>query len=111
MAPYNINTKIVMRHDTPQAWNDNNPVLLRGEIGCAIDSKTGISTIKVGDGIHRWRDLEMRLGERESSTTYSIARGDYSTLANVPNKPSGFSRVEGRSSYAGSHCSYVEGSK
>lgn len=109
MAPYNINTKIVMRHDTPQAWNDNNPILLRGEIGCAIDPKTGVSTIKVGDGIHHWRDLEMRLGERESSTTYAIARGDYSTLANVPTKTCGFSHIEGQSSYASGHYSCAEG--
>ena len=86
MATCNLNTKIVMRHDTPQAWNDNNPILLCGEIGCAIDPKTGISTIKIGDGIHHWRDLEMRLGERESSTTY--ASGYYSHTEGHQNKTS-----------------------
>lgn len=86
MATCNLKTKIVMRHDTPQAWNDNNPILLCGEIGCAIDPKTGISTIKIGDGIHHWRDLEMRLGERESPTTY--ASGYYSHTEGHQNKTS-----------------------
>ena len=67
MAQCTLNTKIVLRHDTPQNWYNNNPVLLRGEVGCAIDSNTGITAIKVGDGIHHWRDLGMELGVKEDA--------------------------------------------
>ena len=106
---YNLNAKIIMRNDTPQAWNSANPILQKGEVGCAIDEANGIVTFKVGDGIHHWRDLEMRPGKRESSTTYSTAKGDYATLANMPSKPSGCSYVEGAQSYATGHYSHVEG--
>ena len=55
-----------MRNDTPQNWIKNNPILGRGEIGCAIDEANGIITLKVGDGVHHWRDLEMRPGTKDS---------------------------------------------
>lgn len=91
---YNLNAKIIMKNDTPQAWNKNNPILSKGEVGCAIDETTGVVTFKVGDGVHHWRDLEMRPGTREYPTTYATAKG-YSTLDNIPIKASGYSHAEG----------------
>ena len=71
MKPYTLNTKIIMRNDTPAAWRQSNPVLAKGEVGCAIDSDHGIVTIKVGDGVYKWQDLEMRLGEKRGHFTNS----------------------------------------
>lgn len=65
MATCNINTRIRLRSGSPEEWSTNNPILLEGEMGCAIDKNTGITTIKVGDGIHHWRDLGMELGIKE----------------------------------------------
>lgn len=67
MATCNLHTRIRLRSDSPQEWYNNNPVLLEGEVGCAIDKNTGITTIKVGDGIHHWRDLGMELGIKEEA--------------------------------------------
>lgn len=104
-----LKAKLLMHNDTPQNWNIHNPILSKGEVGCAIDEATGIVTFKVGDGVHHWRDLEMRPGTRESSTTYSTAKGDYATLANMPTKPCGYSHAEGHSSLASGYCSHAEG--
>lgn len=100
---YKINTKIIMRNDTPQNWCNNNPILSKGEVGCAIDDVAGIVTFKIGDGVHHWKDLEMRPGTREHPTTYATVKGD---LDNIPAKRSGY---VGDFSYAASHCSHVEG--
>ena len=97
-----------MRNDTPQNWKNNNPILSRGEVGCAIDEATGIVTFKVGDGVHHWRDLEMRPGTREYPTTYATAKG-YNILDDIPIKPSGYSYAEGYESYASGSCSHAEG--
>ena len=79
---YKLNTKIIMRNDTPQAWNTNNPILGRGEVGCAIDESSGIVTFKVGDGVHHWRDLTLTPGEKEQS--YSL--NTYSNYVNAIQK-------------------------
>lgn len=68
MAIYN--TKLIMRNDTPEVWRTVDPILSKGEVGCAIDSDKGIVTIKIGDGVHPWNELEMRLGTREKSLEY-----------------------------------------
>ena len=70
MAITNIQTKIIMRNDTLQNWETHNPILAAGEFGIAIDSRTGICTIKVGDGIHHWKDLTLKLGERSYTSAY-----------------------------------------
>lgn len=97
-----------MRNDTPQNWQNNNLILEKGEVGCAIDDKNGIVTFKVGDGVHHWRDLEMRLGTREYPVTYATAKG-YRTLDNIPIKSSGYSHTEEQTSYVNSNYSHAEG--
>lgn len=62
-----LNAHLIMKNDSPQAWATNNPILMKGEVGCAIDSDNGIVTVKIGDGIHHWCDLEMKMGTRENS--------------------------------------------
>lgn len=61
------NVKLIMRNDTQENWNNNNPLLAKGEWGIAIDSDQGVCTIKVGDGVHHWRDLSLKLGEKEQA--------------------------------------------
>ena len=70
MTTYKLNTKLIMRNDTPEAWYTDNPILSQGEVGCAIDSDKGIVTVKIGDGVHHWNELEMRLGTKEKSLEY-----------------------------------------
>lgn len=48
---------MLIRNDTPNNWHINNPILAKGEIGCAIDSKLGKTIMKIGDGVHAWNDL------------------------------------------------------
>ena len=55
-----------MRNDTPYNWSLANPILSKGEVGCAIDSDKGIVTVKIGDGVHHWNELEMRMGTKET---------------------------------------------
>lgn len=66
MAAYQLNTKLIMRNDTPYNWSLANPILSKGEVGCAIDSDKGIVTVKIGDGVHHWSELEMRMGTKET---------------------------------------------
>ena len=70
MATYNLNTKLIMRNDTPEAWRTTDPILSKGEVGCAINSDKGIVSIKIGDGKHSWNELELRLGTKEKSLEY-----------------------------------------
>lgn len=77
MTTCNLKTKIIMRNDTPQNWANNNPILGKGEIGCAIDDTTGIVTLKIGDGVHHWCDLEMRPGVKESKLSQTLSSNDY----------------------------------
>lgn len=75
MATTTLNTRIIMRNDSPENWANNNPVLAKGEIGIAIDQKTGHSTMKVGDGVHHWNDLTLDLGEVALEQSYVSAYG------------------------------------
>lgn len=53
MAYVTLNTRLVQKTDTAANWATNNPVLLKGEIGIAID--TGV--MKIGDGTTAWSEL------------------------------------------------------
>lgn len=49
-----LKARIQLKKDTSEAWRINNPVLLDGEAGYESD----INLMKVGDGIHRWLELD-----------------------------------------------------
>lgn len=55
--PNEINTRIVLRHDTTENWNavGDTAVLLKGEIG--VEFAADATKVKVGDGITPWNDL------------------------------------------------------
>lgn len=62
--------KIQLRRDTKARWEQYNPVLLSGEIGIELVT----NKLKIGDGIHRWLELEYagnkitnELGDDENS--------------------------------------------
>ena len=51
-------SKIKIRRDTTENWNDRNPVLDAGEIGIEwTDEATGACKIKIGNGILTFREL------------------------------------------------------
>lgn len=60
-----------LRRDSLERWESLNPVLLEGEIGLVLDTKS----FKIGDGIHNWNDLDyssnptilQELGDSESA--------------------------------------------
>ncbi|MDR0412004.1 MAG: phage neck protein fibritin, partial [Treponema sp.] len=55
--------RIAIRNDVKANWIQNNPVLLRGELGIEfIDD--GSTRIKIGDGEKRWIDLEYTVNQK-----------------------------------------------
>src|SRR5690554_2004555 len=48
-----LNTKIILRNDTKNNWEINNPILLQGELGVEIDTQK----FKFGDNITNWNLL------------------------------------------------------
>lgn len=49
-----LDSKIQIRNDTAANWKAANPVLLKGELGIAIDTRK----LKIGDGISPWTGLK-----------------------------------------------------
>jgi hypothetical protein len=49
--------KIQFRRDTKERWESYNPVLAEGEIGFVIGDE---NLYKVGDGVHKWKDLSIK---------------------------------------------------
>lgn len=58
MADNIINAKIREAYDTEANWNQNNPVLLAGQLAYSSD-KYGY--YKIGDGTQHWKQLEYHL--------------------------------------------------
>ena len=53
MAEQIINTKIKYPYDTEYNWSVSERILLEGEIALTSDN----GKYKVGDGVHKWREL------------------------------------------------------
>ena len=79
MSNQTLHARIVMRHDTPENWYNNNPILRAGEIGVAISEDSGHCILKIGNGIHPWNELSLELGTAASSNS-SIAKGAANTV-------------------------------
>ena len=52
------NMRILVRRDDAQLWTDNNPVLLKGEMGYEMDARG----LKFGDGFKTWNELPYFMG-------------------------------------------------
>lgn len=54
-----INTRIVLRNDSAEAWSDvkDTAILLKGEVGIEFDSN-GAPKMKIGDGKTTWANLD-----------------------------------------------------
>lgn len=69
--------RIQLRRDTSARWAEINPILLEGEVGFETDTKLR----KIGDGVHRWNELEylkvenilQEIGNSESATMSQAA--------------------------------------
>lgn len=48
-----LDTRIALRNDTANAWKEENPVLLLGEMGIEVDT----NMFKFGDGVTPWKEL------------------------------------------------------
>ena len=91
-----INTIIVLRNDTKEAWEtDGSYQLVAGEVGVGYmtvgegDSARKVPIIKVGDGVHAWKDLPQAEGVFEKEVVLTSALGKYTIPAagyvTVPN--------------------------
>ena len=49
-----LNAQVQLRNDTAANWATTNPVLLKGELGIAIDT----ARFKIGDGVSTWSELK-----------------------------------------------------
>ena len=45
---------IQLRRGTEAEWDSKNPVLVKGEPAYSVD----VNKLKIGDGIHTWRELD-----------------------------------------------------
>ena len=52
------NMRILVRRDDATLWTENNPVLLKGEMGYEMDARG----LKFGDGAQTWRELPYFMG-------------------------------------------------
>lgn len=57
--------KIILRHDSPENWKLENPILKYGEVGIEIDDE-GYSNIKISNGKKSWNELPY-LGEKRNT--------------------------------------------
>lgn len=91
-----INTIIVLRNDTKEAWEtDGSYQLVAGEVGVGYmtvgegNSARKVPIIKVGDGVHAWKDLPQAEGVFENEVVLTSALGKYTIPAagyvTVPN--------------------------
>ena len=51
--------RLIQRHNSAAVWENNNPILLRGELGFELDEENNVITsrLKVGDGVTHWLNL------------------------------------------------------
>lgn len=50
------NTRIKLKYDTSENWNNSNLILYKGEMG--IEFTPDGTKIKIGNGLYEWKDLE-----------------------------------------------------
>ena len=69
MAAQDVFYSILIRRDTTENWNENNPVLNLAELGLDVDKLR----LKAGDGVSSWNDLPY-LNFLDQSQLYSLIR-------------------------------------
>lgn len=80
MTTRTLDTRICNKRDTDLNWEVNNPVLLNGEI-VIIDSETGATKLKIGDGTNSFSTLQIYnlvpdVTTSNNSKILSIANGN-----------------------------------
>lgn len=65
-----LNTRIVLRNDSLQAWEASSSILLKGEMGVAY-CEDGSVIVKFGDGVKTWKELGT-FGGGGSSSVYVV---------------------------------------
>lgn len=78
MSNKTLFAKIVVDTRTLEAFNTANPVLLKGEIGLAIDvDNNNKNILKFGDGVHAWTELPSFTGSIEDALSNYMKVSDY----------------------------------
>ena len=93
--------RIVLRQDTAANWTKYNPLLLNGEFGFEEDT----DKLKLGDGVHKWRDLPYwtpgPTGPAGSSGTSGTSGSSGTSGTSGTSGSSGTSGVDGTSGTSG----------
>lgn len=83
-----INTIIVLRNDTKEAWEtDGSYKLVAGEVGVGYmtvgegESAKKVPIVKIGDGVNSWKDLPQAEGVFENDVILTSAFGKYTIPA------------------------------
>lgn len=80
--------RLKFRSDTLKQWNSEDPILLSGEMGIVtgfgsvgdgLEDKT--QKIKIGDGIHKWTELEWWYGPEGKD--YILTDTDKTEIADI----------------------------
>ena len=69
------NVVIQLRNDTMANWNNSTYTLAAGELALAIDSESRSSVIRVGDGVHKFSELENAGSVITVADTYTTTYG------------------------------------
>lgn len=78
-----LQTKIVLRHDTAENWEAKNPVLLSGEMGVVIGAAGEKARFKIGDGTTAWNDLQYSDGSLTIDSGKVIMDQDFVATAKI----------------------------
>lgn len=73
MANKQLDTRLILRNDTAANWTQNNPVLLKGEVGIESDTYK----LKIGDGTTAWADIDYFGGDIEDVLQDYMSKADY----------------------------------
>ena len=80
--------KLLLRRDNLSKFDDANPILSSGEPAFALDK----NVLKIGDGEHRWQDLESFVSTREikkASVSINVPRIEINDSATITATVSG----------------------
>lgn len=87
-----IISKLQIRNDSSEHWEDANPILMSGELGYDTTRKN----IKIGDGISQWKDLPALPTDNDINKVKS----DVETLFAISDDNNQFVKVETTDNYS-----------
>lgn len=97
--------RIQLRRDSSARWAEVNPVLLEGEVGFETDTKLR----KIGDGVHRWNELDYLRAEgivQESGDSENVVMSQKAVTEKIEEVENSVESI--KTSYGGSINNVIE---